>query len=142
MARSNWGTKSNQEYTLAIKINRIHWDYALSLGVLTHPDKQVYKSGLDWEQDFKQAKIHIQWDPERSIRNTKLEERTIQVGISRQLIEAYNKEWIHQITDYTPLVKKINKLRKEGKMKEAKRLLPKEKLYPISDSVKNRINSH
>lgn len=131
MERSNWGTKSNQDYILAIKIKRSFWEEALKMGVLTDPDKEIYKSGYEWEQLFKKAKVHIQWDPERNIKGGKLQHRTIQVGISRFLIEAYNTEWIDEILDYTPLTKKINQLRKQGKYKEAKRLLPKEKVYEL-----------
>jgi hypothetical protein len=35
MARSNWGQKSDREFTLAIRIRRSGWDHALSLGTLT-----------------------------------------------------------------------------------------------------------
>jgi hypothetical protein len=139
MARSNWGTKSNQEYILGIEIKRSSWEKALSNGVLTHPDKNVYKSGREWETEFKKAKVHIQWDPERTIRSAKMDIRTIQVGISRDWIIEYNTEWISQIVDYTPLTKKINALRKQGKYKEAKKLLPKEKLYEVPVIVQNRI---
>ncbi len=47
MERSNWGQKSNQEYILAIKIKRTFWEKALSLGVLTHPDKEIYRNGFE-----------------------------------------------------------------------------------------------
>lgn len=139
MERSNWGNKSNQEYILAIKIKRASWEKALSLGVLTHPDKAIYKSGYQWEQEFNQAKVHIQWDPERTLRGGKLEQRSIQVGISRYLIEEYNEEWIEEIIDLTPLTKKIALLRKQGKHKEAKRLLPKEQKYPLPENIANKI---
>ncbi len=139
MERSNWGTKSNQEYILGIKIKRDCWEEALAMGVLTDPDKTVYKSGLEWEEKFKQAKVHIQWDPERSLKGGKLQNRTIQVGISRFLIEKYNNNWIEEIVDVTPLTKKINQLRKEGKYKEAKRLIPKERVYNLPASIAKNI---
>lgn len=139
MERSNWGTKSNQEYILGIKIKRDCWEKALTMGVLTDPDKTVYKSGLEWEEKFKQAKVHIQWDPERSLKGGKLQNRTIQVGISRFLIEEYNNDWIEEIVDVTPLTKKINQLRKEGKYKEAKRLIPKERVYNLPASIAKNI---
>lgn len=139
MARSNWATKSNQECILGIKISRSKWDSALSMGVLTHPDKAIYASGLEWEQQFNKAKIHIQWDPERSLRGAKLQERSIQVGISRFLIEDYNTSWIEDIMDLTPLTKKINQLRKAGKYKEAKRLLPREQVYKVSKEIEQTI---
>ncbi len=131
MERSNWGQKSNQEYILAIKIKRNYWEEALRMGVLTHPDKRIYPNPIIWEKAFKAAKVHIQWDPERSIRGKKLDIRSIQVGISRHLIQAYNELWIQEIIDYTPLVKKIRHYCQQGKFKEAKRFLPKEKVYPF-----------
>ena len=139
MERSNWGNKSNQDYILKIKLKRESWEKALSMGVLTDPDKQIYSSGREWEKQFKEAKIHIQWDPERTLRGSKLQERTIQVGISRHLIEEYNNQWISEIIDITPLVKKINSLRKVGKHKEAKRLLPSEKVYPLNNEIEKKI---
>jgi len=139
MGRSNWGTKSNQDYILAIKIKRDCWEKALGLGILTHPDKLIYQSGLMWQRAFDAATVHIQWDPERSIRGAKLEMRSIQVGISRHLIEEYNEDWIVEISDYTPLTKKINRLRKLGKHAEAKRLLPKERVYVVNVGLQKRI---
>ena len=135
MERSNWGLKSNQEYILAIKIYREYWEQALEMGILTHPDKAIYKNGWDWEQKFEAAKVHIQWDPERSLKGAKLNIRSIQIGISRHLIEDYNKNWIHSIEDYTPLTKKIRTLCKQGNYKAAKRLLPQERLYPTTKVI-------
>ncbi len=139
MERSNWGNKSNQEYILGIKIKLEYWEKALSLGVLTDPDKDIYSSGYEWEKQFKGAKVHIQWDPERTLKGGKLQERTIQVGISRFLIEEYNNDWIEEIIDVTPLVKKMNTLRKAGKYKEVKRFLPKERVYPLNNEISKRI---
>ena len=139
MERSNWGTKSNQEFILEIKIKRAFWEKALSLGVLTSPDKDIYQSGQEWVHKFNSAKVHIQWDPERSIRGQKLQKRTIQVGISRFLIEEYNEEWINEIIDLTPLTKKIHQFQKQGKYKEAKRLLPKEKIYSLPSDIETQI---
>ncbi len=139
MERSGWGTKSNQTVILGIKIKRSAWETALGMGILTHPDKEIYSNGATWNNQFKAAKVHVQWDPERNIRGSKLQERSIQVGISRFLIEEYNTEWIEEIVDLTPLTKKINQLRKVGKHKEAKRLLPYERVYPLSEEIEKRI---
>lgn len=76
---------------------------------------------------------------ERTIKGSKLEKRTIQVGASRHLINEYNTEGIVEITDISLLVKKINALRKVGKYKEAKRLLPKEKIYVLPIKIEKKI---
>ena len=139
MERSNWGNKSNQNFILGIRVYRKYLEKALSIGVLTDPDKEVYSSGYEWEQQFNKAKVHIQWDPERTIKAGKLQQRTIQVGISRHLIEEYNEQWIAEISDYTPLTKKINQHRKAGNYTAAKKLLPKEKVYPLDLIISKRI---
>src|SRR5947208_14844524 len=72
MERSNWGQKSGQEYILAIRIKRSGWQEALSLGVLTHPEKSIYPNAEIWSAEFEKAHVHIQWDPERSIRGANL----------------------------------------------------------------------
>lgn len=139
MERSNWATRSNQEHILGIRIRRDFWEKALELGVLTDPDPKVYASGKQWQQQFDAAKVHIQWDPERTLRGAKLDIGSIQVGISRHLIEEYNNHWIIEITDYTPLTKKISGLKKLGKYKEAKRLLPAERVYNVPTELKKWI---
>ena len=135
MERSGYGQKSGQEYVLAIRIKRSAWEYALSQAVLTHPDQKVYSDGNTWKELFDNAKVHVQWDPERSLRGAKLDYRSIQVGISRHLIEEYNNDWIVDIQDYRPLVHRILDLRKKGAYDKAKKLLPKERIYPVSDEI-------
>lgn len=61
------------------------------------------------------------------------------LGISRHLIEEYNQSWIAEIVDLTPLTKKINKLRKEGKHQEARHLLPVERVYPVLTETEKRL---
>ena len=139
MERSNWATKSNQDAILAIKLKRECWEKALSLGVVTHPDVAIYKNGLQWQTAFDKALIHIQWDPERGIRGTKLPIQTIQVGITRHLIDEYNQTWIQSITNVTPLVQKIHQLLILGKHKEATRLVPIEKPYEVLEEIAAKI---
>ncbi len=139
MSRSHWGQKPDQEYVLGIRITRAGWEQALRAGVLSTPEKQVYATPEDWERAIKTAQVVIQWDPERSIRGSKLEHRSIQVGISRHLIQAYVDEWIIGIRDMTPLVKKIYALRKAGRYSKAEEFLPKERIYPVDAEIMARL---
>lgn len=139
MERSGWATKSNQERVLAVRITRVGWDRALSLGVLTSFDPAVHRSADDWRERFSQAVVHIQWDPERSIHGKKLEHRSIQVGLSRTIVEEYVSQWTQSIEDLTPLVAKLRGLRKAGKHAEAKRLLPGERVYPAHPETARRL---
>lgn len=122
MERSGWGQKAGQEVTLAVRILRRKWDDALGRAVLTDGDTDG-------------GAVHVQWDPERSLRGEKLPHRSIQVGISRHLIREYAAEWIVSITDLSPLVGKLRELRRQGRFDHAKRLLPPERVYPVSPAI-------
>src|SRR6202050_4793369 len=65
MHRSNWGLKAGQERILAVRIDRAGWEKALGLAVLTSFDRSVFRSPEDWDEQFRLAKVHLQWDPER-----------------------------------------------------------------------------
>jgi len=131
MERSNWGLKPNQERILAVRITRAGWEEALSLAVLTHPDLAVYGDYDTWRASMDKAQVHVQWDPERNLRGGKLEHRSIQVGLSRNIVERYVNEWTTNIADITPRVRKIHTLMQQGKADAAERLLPLEQVYPF-----------
>ena len=122
MHRSNWGRKHGQEYILAVRITRDGWEEALSRGVLTTGD------GLE------SGAVHIQWDPERSVRGAALNEYSIQVGIGRDLIRTFVHQWIVEITDFSERTRKIAALIQTGQTAKAQKLLPPERLYPMRAS--------
>ncbi len=139
MGRSNWGKKRGQERTLAIRITREGWLTALREGVLTSYEPGVHRSFGRWEDAFEAAKVHVQWDPERSLRGAGLAHDSIQVGISRHRIRTFVEEWIVGIEDLTPTVDKIRRLRDAGRVSAARRLLPPEKVFPVSEAIMDRL---
>jgi len=140
MERSNWGQKSGQEWILAVRIQRSGWDEALSRGVLTSFETAVHPSAPLWREEFERAFVHIQWDPERSIRGSDLGCNSIQVGLSRHIIEKYVDEWVVEIEDLTPLVRKIHALVKAGQIDKGRKLLPPERIYPVNSEVARRLD--
>jgi hypothetical protein len=139
MERSNWGLKSGQEMILAIRMTRQGWEEALSQAVLTSYDPRVYRGHDEWTAQFEKALVHIQWDPERTFRGKSLPVNSIQVGLSRHIIEKYVNEWTIEIQDRTPLVRKIYGLLQEGQEAKAKGFLPTERVYPLSQALAQRI---
>ncbi len=139
MERSNWGTKAGQEYILAVRITRAGWEEALSQAVLTSPERGVYRDADDWRSRQKQALVNVQWDPERTIHGASLPYGSIQVGLSRHIIEKYVNEWTLEIKDETPLVRKISALLKAGETSKAKALLPTERVYPVEPALARRL---
>ncbi len=140
MERSNWGQKTGQEHILAVRITRAGWDEALSLATLTHPEPKTYADPDAWRDQFDQSPVLVQWDPERGLRGASREYRSIQVGLSRKIIERYVSEWTRDILDYTPRVRKMHQLLKAGKAEEAKKLLPPERVYPVPPSIARQID--
>lgn len=141
MERSNWAQKSGQEQVLAVRISRSGWEEALALGVLTTAEPRVYPSYEAWREEFSQAQVHIQWDPERSLRGRGLTFRSIQVGLSRHIIHRYVEEWTVAIEDYTPRVKKMATHLRTGRETQARALLPVERVYPLTEKLKQRIGA-
>jgi hypothetical protein len=139
MHRSNWGQKSGQECILAVRITRAGWDKALSLAVLTSCEPAVFRSPQDWQEQFRHAHVHLQWDPERSLRGASLPYSSIQIGLSRHIIHEYAEDWITGIEDFTPRVRKIYELLQRGHADRAKRQLPPERVYPVGAEVARRL---
>ncbi|EPS5377439.1 DUF4291 domain-containing protein [Escherichia albertii] len=139
MERSNWGLKKDQQRVLAIRIKRTFFDTLLEQAVLTTPEAHVYPYAGIWETLFAQANVYVQWDPERSINGKKLEHRSLQLGISRNLICQFNEDAIVAIDDLTPLVRKCHNLLINGKTTQTKSFLPSEKIYPVSAAARKAL---
>jgi hypothetical protein len=139
MHRSNWGQKSGQERVLCVRIRRSGWDRALSLAVLTSFEPAAFTSPEEWAKQFSVARVHLQWDPERSLRGAWLPYYSIQVGLSRHVIREYVDDWVVAIDDFTLRVRKIYHLLQSGQADKAKRQLPPERVYPVSCGVGRRL---
>ncbi|HAP78986.1 MAG TPA: DUF4291 domain-containing protein [Ruminococcus sp.] len=127
MYRSNWGTKKNQEYILALDIYREAFDSLLEGAVLTSPEH----NSDSWEKDFKETTVYCQWDNDRNINGKALNRYAIQIGIKSDILKDFISSGIYKITDLTPSVKKWNEQRKSGKT-DLKNF-PAEKIYPVNN---------
>lgn len=135
MHRSNWARKTGQEHILAVRIDRAHWEEALSIAVLTSPERE----SQSWARDFAAADVHVQWDPERSLRGAALNHYSIQVGLGRAVIAGFATDWIREIVDLTPKVQQTAALLARGDTDRARRLLPVERPYPLPPRIAARV---
>jgi hypothetical protein len=139
--RSNWARKPGQERVLAVRVTRAGWEQALSRAVLTAPEPAIHGSAAAWSAVFEQADVHVQWDPERTLRGAALNQYSIQVGIGRALIRTYAEEWVVGLTDLTPTVHRMAALVRAGRHADAQRLLPPERPYPLPSPIARRIQA-
>lgn len=129
MHRSNWARKPGQERILAVRITREGWEEALSRGVLTTSDPAAVE----------RAPVHVQWDPERSLRGAALNAYSIQVGVGRGLIRTFAEEWVVGLTDLTARTHRIAGLVRSGRLAQARRLVPPERDYPVPRALAERL---
>lgn len=137
MHRSNWAAKKNQEYILSIDILRDTFDSFLEQAVLTTDESSIFKNYNSWEKAFNSTDVYCQWDPDRSLKGNPLNRGAIQLGIKNNAIDLFLAS-IYNITDMT---KDVNKWREKlNYNKLTVKDLPKEKVYPVSDYIKKRLN--
>lgn len=132
MYRSNWGTKKDQECILALDINQSVFDMLLEKAVLTSPDSASY-TGAQWEKAFAETTVYCQWDPDRNMNGNAIDRAAIQIGIKGSALREVLDKGICRIEDLTPLVRKWNGQRKNGKL--SAKDLPSEKIYPVRDKA-------
>ncbi len=138
MYRSNWGTKKNQECILAIDIYQSNFNEILQKAVLTSPDSTSYTSA-QWKRAFDKTTVYCQWDPDRSINGNAINRAAIQIGLKGDTLRNFLSVGIYHIEDLTPLVRKWNEQRKNGKLNSKD--LPVERIYPVKEkSIRNRLN--
>jgi hypothetical protein len=129
MHRSNWAAKAGQERILAVRITREGWEHALSVASLTTGDPDALAL----------AGVHVQWDPERSLRGAALNHYSIQVGIGSELARTFAGQWVTAITDITPQVRTIGELVHNGQTERARWLLPPERPYQLPAATARRL---
>ena len=138
MYRSNWGTKKNQECILALDIYQTKFHELLEKAVLTSPDSPDY-TGLEWEKAFDETTVYCQWDPDRNVNGNVINRAAIQIGLKGNTLRDFLDKGIYRIEDLTPLVRKWNDQRKNGKLNS--KTLPVEKIYSIKDrAIRKRLN--
>lgn len=139
MYRSGWASKENQEHILSIKMKREGFEWALANSSLSNFDNSSFPSHESWKFHSSKMPVRIQWDPERDLQLQRLPYRAIQIGLSGIAIELYLENWISEIKDITILCKEINRLISDGKINQAKDLLPSENIYPLPEVIAKKI---
>ena len=139
MERSNWARKPGQEFVLAVRITRAGWEEALAQAALSAPHPGVYRDHDDWRQQMDRAPVVVQWDPERSIRGKSLPYKSIQVGLSRHIIQRYVDEWTLAIEDVTLLVHKLYALIRLRSRRPRSSVLPRRRIYPLPPVIAKRL---
>ena len=141
MYRSGWGTKPDQEVTLAVRLRREAFDAILEAAVPSSFQPEVHPHRDDWGHAIKSSSVRLQWDPDHVPSGEPVERRAIQLGLRGDFLKRYAREWAISIEDISDFVAEQ---RKHVEAREYSRLrTPREKVYPVRNpATAARIGLH
>lgn len=134
MYRSGWGTKANQEVTLAISVSRPWFDEVLA-----------YKAVLSTKgaKNEQKAEVVVQWDPDHDPFGNKETRRALQVGLRGDVAQEFARGVkgpaivaIHDVSDFVKMMK--TEVLDRG-LTEQELRMPVERVYPVSDEIRSRL---
>jgi hypothetical protein len=131
MYRSRWGTKENQEVTLAVWLRRAAFDEILQQAVPSTFVPTVYPDECAWKRAVQHSAVRLQWDPDHTPTGGAVERRAIQLGLRGAVLARYAHDWIIDIEDISDFV---SEQRPRAQAREyADLVTPREAVYPVHD---------
>jgi hypothetical protein len=130
MHRSGWGSKQGQEVTLAVWLRRSAFDEILSLTVRSNYDPSIYENEESWKRAVAGSDVRLQWDPDHGPSGNPVERRAIQLGLRRNVLARYAKEWLLDIQDVSEFVteQRVNAVAPYVRL-----VTPREDVYPVAE---------
>jgi hypothetical protein len=132
MFRSGWGTKPDQEVTLAVHLRRHAFDAILGEAVHSAHVPEVYASEADWQERVARSQVRLQWDPDHHPSGAKLERRAVQLGLRGDALRRYGREWIVRIEDVSGFVEEQRAHVRGGSLERL--VTPAEDVYPVANA--------
>ena len=130
MYRSGWGTKPDQEITLAIRLRRDAFDEILGLAVHSTFVAGVHEDEAAWKQAVARSDVRLQFDPDHGPTGNPVERRAIQLGLRGDVLARYARGWLLGIEDISEFVAEQ---RANARPPYDRLVTPREEVFPISD---------
>ena len=133
MYRCGWGTKQDQEVTLAVRIRRAAFDVILAGAVHSSFDPAVYGTHADWQRRVAESDVRLQWDPDHDPAGRPLERRAIQLGMRGAVLANYARDWIVDVEDISAFVSEQREFAQAAGFTRLN--TPVESPYPVADAA-------
>lgn len=107
MFRSGWGTKPDQEVTLAVRLPRAAFAEILAQAVPSSFDGIAARTWEDeraWKSAGNRSDVRLQWDPDHHPTGAPLERRALQLGLRGDTLRRFAQEWPLEIVDMSGFV--------------------------------------
>ena len=131
MYRSGWGTKADQEVTLAVSLRRPAFGGILAAAVHSTFTAAAYDSPDQWRAAVARSSVRLQWDPDHGPGGDKLDRRAVQLGLRDDALARYAGEWLVSIEDVSPFVAEQRAVLAAGGRDTL--VTPTERVYPVTD---------
>lgn len=132
MYRSGWGTKVDQEVTLALRLTRAGFDEILSQAVASSFGASGLASREEWSRQVASSDVRLQWDPDHGPGGEPLERRAIQLGLRGKALRKLAAELV-EVEDVSAIV-----AANRGASREAL-MTPSERVYPVAPASRARL---
>ncbi|MFI5380122.1 MAG: DUF4291 domain-containing protein [Tepidisphaerales bacterium] len=133
MYRSAWGTKENQETTLALRIHREFFDSLLAAAVPSSWDRDQFASEDDWSRAVSRSSVRLQWDPDHHPTGAKIERRAIQLGLRGEMLELFARRELLEVIDLSDFVaEQRSRMSSEG---VSALVTPRQRVYRPADPI-------
>lgn len=136
MYRSGWGTKTDQEVTLAIWLMRDAFDAMLAEAVPSTYDPARYPDRAAWQAAVSRSEVRLQWDPDHDPAGRPLPRRALQLGLRGQVLARYAAEWLVDVQDISAFVADQRAHAIAGAYSSL--VTPRELVYPVGDPEAGR----
>ncbi|UQN08762.1 DUF4291 domain-containing protein [Deinococcus sp. QL22] len=104
MYRSGWGTKPDQEVTLALHLRRDGFETLLAQAVPSSYSPEHYVSIAAWKEALQASDVRLQWDPDHDPAGQRVARRAVQLGLRGHTLQLLNNEWLVAVTDISDFV--------------------------------------
>jgi hypothetical protein len=132
MYRNGWGTKENQEVTLALRVRRTFFDSLLAEAVPSTWDRDLFATSAEWSGAVGRSSVRLQWDPDHHPSGAKLDRRAIQLGLRGSVLEAFGTRELLEVIDLSEFVTEQRGALSRG---VSALLTPRERVYLPADPV-------
>ena len=129
--RSGWGTKSDQERVLALRLSQAFFEDILADAVPTSFAASGHETEASWRRAMENSDVRMQWDPDHDPHGRPLARRAIQLGLRRGMLARFGQDELREVIDLTPFVAAQRAALETGALTELR--VPVEVVWEPSD---------
>lgn len=129
MFRSGWGTKPDQEVTLALRIRRAGFEALLAEAVPSTFWPETFASEEEWKRAVARSSVRLQWDPDHGPSGAPCNRRAVQLGLRGDALARFVDEYTVGVEDLSDFVA----AQRAHLDDHAALMTPRETVYAVAD---------